>query len=138
MKRKLRLSEGGFTIVEIITGILVMTVFVIGMGIAVINLTYINDRAYDLVLINALVENKMESLRSAGFGTLEDETIDFSDDLPSSIGAPKSATYTISDQGDSEVGGSLKKVDFTISYTVGRTPQTATYTTYIAELGIGQ
>lgn len=131
-------QDEGFTIVEIITGILVMTIFVLGMGIAVTNLIYINDRAYDLVLLNGLVENKTESLRSQSFGALSDETVDFSDELPTTIGSPKSASYTILTVSDPALGTSTKQVDFKIDYTVGRAPQTLTYSFLISELGIGQ
>lgn len=131
-------NQSGFTIVEIVTGIIVMTIFVGGIGITVNNLTYINDRSYDQVLLNGLVENKAESLRSASFNALENGTFDFSDELPSSIGTPKSATYTVEDNPDTETANTLKDVTFTITYTVGRSSETVNYTTSIGELGVAQ
>ena len=125
--------EDGFTIVEILIGLGVATVFIFGIVVLVTTLNKINDRARDLALTNSLVENKIESLRSADFVALSDGTVDFTDELPASLDKPGTAEYTISSESPS-----LKKVDVIVTYDESETDRTLTYTTYIGELGVGQ
>lgn len=123
----------GFTVVEIIIGLAVTATFVLSLTIAITNLTEINDRARDLVLVNGLAENKVESLRSKGFNGVGYGTVDFTDELPSTVESPKSAQYVVSD-----VATAVKQIEINISYTSGGQPQNVNYTTYVGEFGVGQ
>ncbi|HEU5187581.1 MAG TPA: hypothetical protein VFT87_03695, partial [Candidatus Saccharimonadales bacterium] len=93
----------------------------------------LNDRARDRAAINALVENKVESLRSISFVGLADGTTDFTNELPASVGAPRSATYTIS-----SANTALKQVDVVVTFSDHGESRTMSYKTYIGELGVGQ
>lgn len=93
----------------------------------------LNDRARDRASVNALVENKVEGLRSISFVGLTDGTTDFTSELPASIGAPRSAVYTVS-----SVSPALKQVDVVVTYNDHGQTRTTTYRTYIGELGVGQ
>lgn len=128
-------KASGVTIVELIvaTTLIAISVPVIAGMIAV--MTQLNDRAYDMTVINALAENKVESLRSKGFSGITNGTVDFTAELPATIGTPRSASYTVS---DSSLGPSVKNIDINVSYNdYGTTRQTA-YRTYLGELGVGQ
>ena len=130
---RIQKNQGGFTIVEIIVGLTVATIFTFGIVILITTLITINDKARDLSLSNGLAENKIESLRSADFVSLEDGTYDFSDELPQTIGKTGNATYQIS-----SVNSALKQIYLTIEYDEKGITRTLEYRTYIGELGVGQ
>lgn len=126
-------KENGFTIVELIVTIVIMGVIIPAVALALTNLTVVDYQARDLVLANMVAQNKVETLRSAGFNSLINGTQSFTAQLPNTMGSPKSASYTISSpQSD------VKQVDVTISYTEYKKAKNVTYRTYISELGVGQ
>lgn len=126
-------KQTGFTIVELIVSIVLIAASVPVMTGLVNLLGSLNDRSRDMASIHALTEHKSEALRSAGFSSLSNGTTAFTDELPQSVGLPRSATYTIS-----SVSASLKQVDFAVSYNDHGTTRNLTYRTYIGELGVGQ
>ena len=126
-------SQAGFTIVELLITIILLALAVPVLGSLVSMLSGVNDRARDLALIHALAENKIESLRSAGFGNLALGTTSFTSELPSSIATPRSAQYVVT-----SVSTPLKQVQITISYNDHGQTRTLNYRTYIGELGVGQ
>lgn len=122
-------SEAGITLVELIVAIVLL-----GLAIPLIvglmtSLTQINDRAHDTSLLNAIAENKVESLRSKGFNGVTNGTFTFTNELPTSIPLPRTASYTVSN-----VSASLKSIEVTISYGTRQIQ----YKTYLGELGVGQ
>lgn len=126
-------KDKGFTIVEIIVAI---TIGAITIGSAFLILTsqlHLSQRARDLTVVNAYVENKVESLRSLGFLGLSDGSTNVSSELPSELSSPRSGTVQIS-----SFSSSIKKVDVTVNYNDQGTNRTYSYTTYIGELGVGQ
>lgn len=123
----------GFTITELLVTIAVFAILVPVFAGIVGMLDGLNDRARDLANINALVENKVESLRSISFVGISNGTTDFTAELPATISTPRSAQYTIS-----SVTTALKQVDLTVTYNDRGTARTLTYKTYIGELGVGQ
>ena len=123
----------GFTIVEIIVGIAVTGLFISSLTVAFTSLTTLNDQGRDLVSVNGIAEAKIESLRSANFVALTDGTVDFTDELPTSLGNAKSGTYTVA-----TVNDSLKQVTVEITYSQYDKQRTNHYSTYIGELGIAQ
>ena len=110
-----------------------MGIFVLGLTVMLTNLTGLNDRARDLVQANGFAENQVEALRSANYVALTDGTVDISDELPNSLGLPRSAQYTIS-----TLQTGLKQVEVYIEYTVFDTVERLTYTSNIGELGVAQ
>lgn len=126
-------TQSGFTIIELLVAIAVVGILVPTLAGFVNTLNRLNDRARDMSIINSLAENKIEGLRSAGFSSLSNGTTTFTSELPTTIGSPKSATYTITSPSTS-----LKQADITISYNDHGSTQTLTFRTYIGELGVAQ
>lgn len=126
-------TEQGFTIIELLITIAVVGILVPTLAGFVNTLNRFNDRARDLTLVNALAENKVESLRSLGFSGVASGTTSFASELPITLGNPKTATYTVTTPNTG-----MKQVDITISFNDHGTTQTVKYRTYIGELGVGQ
>lgn len=126
-------SQDGFTIVELIMAIVIGAIFVVTVTNLTISNDHIGHRSRDVSVVNSFAENKVESLRSAGYLSLSNGTTDITSELPSELKPPRSASMVISNSTTS-----VKKVDLTISYNeIGR-PQTYSYTTLVGELGVGQ
>lgn len=126
-------TEKGFTIIELLVAIAVVGILVPTLSGFVNTLNRLNDRARDLAIVNSLAENKVEGLRSMGFTALNDGTTTFTNELPPTIGSPKSASYVVSSP-----NSSTRQVDLSISYNDHGTTQTLTYRTYVGEVGVGQ
>lgn len=130
---KTRLGSGGFTIIELLITIAVVGIILPTMMAFVNELNRLNDRTKDLALINSMAENKVESLRSAGYSGVPEGTVDFTNELPESIAGPKSAEYIASTPNPG-----IRQVDMTIQYNDHGFNQTIRYKTLIGELGVGQ
>lgn len=126
-------KNAGFTIVELIVAISVFAILVPAVAAFLNLLGTINDRARDIAVINALVENKVETLRSLSFVGVNTGTTDFTDDLPDAIAPPRSATYEVS-----AVSSTLKEINISVSYNDHGETRTLTYKTYLGELGVAQ
>jgi prepilin-type N-terminal cleavage/methylation domain-containing protein len=126
-------AENGFTIIELLIAIAVVAILVPTLIGFVTTLNRFNDRARDMAIVNALVENKVESLRSIGFSGITDGTTSFSSELPTTIGTPRTATYTVTTPNPG-----IRQVDISVSYDDHGIQQATTYRTYIGELGVGQ
>ena len=123
----------GFTIVELIIGTIVGAIIVGGVSLIVVNQVHLSQRSRDLVIANAYVEHKVESLRSIGFLGLTDGSSDITTELPTELNPPRSATLQIS-----SLSEAIKKVDISLTYNDQGVPRTYSYTTYVGELGVGQ
>jgi prepilin-type N-terminal cleavage/methylation domain-containing protein len=125
--------EDGFTVIELLVTIAVVGILVPTLAGFINTLNRLNDRARDMSIINSLAENKVEGLRSVGFGGLNTGTTTFTGELPATIGTPRSATYTISSP-----NSAIKQVDVNVTYNDHGTSRTLSYRTYVGELGVGQ
>jgi type II secretory pathway pseudopilin PulG len=123
----------GFTIVELVITIVIAGFIIPAVAIAITNLSVINKISRDKALANMLVQNKIETLRSAGYNALSNGTTSFASELPNTISSPKSASYTIS----SPATG-IKQIDVNVSFTEYNVTKNLTFRTYISELGVGQ
>lgn len=123
----------GFTVVEVMIGIGLFAVIVPSIILAIVSLNQLNDRAADLTYANVLAENKIESLRSAGFNSLNNGTYDFTSDLSSTFTKPRQANYVISTP---ETG--LKEIEVNINYTQQGILRQLRYKSMISELGVAQ
>lgn len=128
-----KLRSAGFTITEVLIALALFAIVVPLFTVAITNLTAINNRARDLVLANIVAQNKIEILRSAGYNSISDGTVDFTSDLPSTLAEPKSASYEVTSP---SLG--IKAVTVTISYKDYKSTNTIEYETIISELGVGQ
>jgi len=131
-------SQRGFTLLEVVVTITVAGFIILGLGVMVTNLYVISDRSRDLILANSTAENKYENLRSSTYLGLSDGTYDFTNELPASLGQPRTATYTVADSTLTNVGSAVKEIDMTIIYNDRGSPRTLEYTGYVGELGVGQ
>lgn len=126
-------NQQGFTITELLITIVVFAILVPVFGGLISTIGSLNDQARDRATIHALVENKVESLRSISFTGLSDGTVDFTNELPESITAPRSATYVVT-----AVNPALKRIDVVVTYTDKGGPSSLEYRTFVGELGVGQ
>lgn len=129
----IRRRPEGFTIVELIVGVVVGSLIVGGVSLIIANQVHLAQRGRDLVITNAFVERKVESLRSIGFLGLSNGITDITNELPNELNPPKSAHQQIS-----TFSTAVKKVDISVTYNDQGASRTYTYTTYIGELGVGQ
>jgi prepilin-type N-terminal cleavage/methylation domain-containing protein len=130
---KAKSPQKGFTVVELLVTVVVAGVIIPAVAMALTNLSVVNKLARDQALANLLVQNKVETLRSAGFNSLNNGTTSFSTELPNTFGSPKSASYSISTP---QTG--LKQIDVSISFTEYNSTKNSAYRTYVSELGVGQ
>jgi prepilin-type N-terminal cleavage/methylation domain-containing protein len=126
-------TEQGFTIIELLVTIAVVGIMVPTLAGFVNTLNRFNDRARDLTLVNSLAENKIEGLRSIGYSGISNGTTSFVSELPTSLGSPRTATYTVTTPNTG-----IKQVDLTITFNDHGSTQSVKYRTYIGELGVGQ
>ena len=126
-------SQSGFTIIEMLVTIILFAILVPTIVGFINTISSLNDRAKDTAVVNSLVENKIESLRSAGFRTIDTGSTDFSTELPSILSNPKSASYNVT-----EISPSVKQIDITVNHTTAGGLNTLTYRTYVGEIGVGQ
>lgn len=126
-------DELGFTLVEVIISIMAVALFIFAFNTIYTTQIYINQRGRDTSVVNSFVETKIESLRSKGFLGLSNGETDISNELPSELGTPRSASLNIS-----EVNSATKKIVINVNYTQQGQDQNISYTSYIGELGVGQ
>lgn len=130
MKKK---NEDGFTLLELIVAMTIGVVLIAAIGQTIVYQAQLNNQARNTALSSSFAENRLEALRSAGYTSLTNGTIDISSELPTDLTPTKSAEQTITDQ-----SSGLKKVEITVTYNNKGVPKTSTYTTFIGELGVGQ
>ena len=134
-----KINHDGFTIIELLVAILLFAILVPTLITFLTSIDSLNKRANDLALVNSTLENKVEALRSQGYNavTIEPDgsprVVDFTDELPDRLSAPKSASYTVSQS----VQG-LKQIDVAITYHSINGPQDVELRTYLGEIGVGQ
>jgi prepilin-type N-terminal cleavage/methylation domain-containing protein len=126
-------TNKGFTIVELMITVVVAGFIIPAVAVAITNLAIVNKVARDQALANMIVQNKVETLRSAGFNSVNNGTTSFVAELPSVMGSPKSASYTVSTP---QTG--IKLIRVSLSYTEYHRTKNLAYKTYISELGVGQ
>ena len=127
-------KEAGFTIVELVVTIVVTGLVVLAVTSLFITISGTQRSTRFLGTATRAGEAEIESLRNNYYGSLEpDSTIDFTDDLPSTLPAPRSATAAIS-----EPSPAMKRVDITITYRDGGRDKTVQLSSILGQLGIGQ
>lgn len=125
--------EAGFTVVEIMIGIALFGLIMPTIIMGVVNVGRLNDRAADLIKANIVAEEKLESLRNAGFNSLNQGTYDFTSELDPTFSKPRNAEYVVVD----ETPG-VKSVQVNITYNVYGSPKNLSFKSIISELGVSQ
>lgn len=133
MNKKPKINDLGFTIVELVVTIVVGGIFAISVSNLVSENSHLSQRSRDIVTVNSFVEGKVEELRSIGYSGLSNGTTTVTNQLPSELDSPKSATVVIT----TPTNG-LKKADISVTYNDQGVNTNYSYTTYIGELGVGQ
>ncbi len=133
MYRKRSIKDEGFTVVELIVTIVVCAILVIAVNSVVVSHVFIVQKGRDAAISNAFSEAKIESLRSGGYLSLNNGTVNITSELPDELSAPRSANLAISDHSPG-----MKQINLVITYNEQGTARTSTYQTLIGELGAGQ
>ena len=123
----------GFTVVEVLLAIAIFAIVVPVIVLATVTLVQINQNAINLSFANIIAENKIESLRSAGYNSIAIGTTDFASELPASFGSTKTATYTVT-----QATTAVKDITVTITYKALTKTVTLNFKTFVSELGVGQ
>lgn len=127
-------EEGrGFTVIEVLIGIGLFGLIMPSIIVAVVMVGRLNDRAADLTRANVIAEKKFDQLRSAGYNSMNNGTVDFSAELDASFSPPRSATYTIA----TPTAG-IKTVTVAIQYTDGSSTRNLSFKSQVSELGVAQ
>jgi prepilin-type N-terminal cleavage/methylation domain-containing protein len=132
--------QSGFTIVELIVTILLIGVLLPTIVTFLNAITNMNGRASTISTVNAYVENRIESFRSAGYKSVPITTGDVNftgtEALPANLPQPHSATYNVALL--DPANPTLKKITITVNFRSFDSTETRTYITYLGELGVGQ
>lgn len=126
-------KQDGYMIVELIVTLIVGAILVGSLHTIVLSHGFLAQRSRDLLVANAFAEQKIESLRSAGYLGLAIGTTNITSQLPAELGKPRSGTVIISTQATA-----IKKVRIVLTYNEQGKSRTYAYTTYVGELGVGQ
>lgn len=126
-------SENGFTLVELLVSILVAAILISSTSVAITNNSKLAQKGRDVTVANSFAENKIESLRSAGYLAVPIGTSNVTNELPSELKEPRSASLDVTQDSIS-----TKKAELTITYNDQGQSRTYIYTTLIGELGVGQ
>lgn len=127
-------NEDGFTLVELIVAIVIISLMAIGVTSLYIAIEKTQRKTRLLETATRAGEKKIEELRNNHYNSLENDTIiDFTDELPTALPEPRSGTVDVS-----EPTPGIKRVDVTISYKDGRTNRDVELSSLIGVLGIGQ
>lgn len=126
-------KQFGFTVIEIMIGIGLFGIIMPSIIWAVVGVSQLSDRAADLTRANIIAEQKFEELRSAGFNSLSNGTVDFTTELDASFTEPRSASYTIATP---EAG--IKTIVVAIQYTDSGVSRDLSFTSLVSELGVSQ
>ncbi len=127
------LKQQGFTVVEVMMSIGIFGLIMPSIILGVVGVARLNDRAADLTRANIIAEQKLEVLRSQGFNTLNNGTIDFTDELNLSFTEPRSATYTVT-----TLSPGVKQIDLNIQYTDAGVNRELDFRSIQTELGVAQ
>lgn len=127
-------KQSGFTVVEVTVTIVLLGFVVIGITELNLSIQRIQEKTSWLQTASRAAQTEIEALRNDNYNSLTDgQVITFTDQLPSKLPAPRSATARIS-----EPQSGLKKVDITVSYSDHGTTRDVKVTSLIGVIGISQ
>lgn len=124
----------GFSLVELVVAIAVIGLLVVGVTSLYITIESTQRKTRLLETATRAGERKIEELRNNHYNTLEaNSTIDFSDELPSTLPEPREATVTVT-----EPTAGIKRVNVLITYNDGSRDKEVELSSLIGVIGIGQ
>lgn len=128
-------NQAGFSIVEIVVGLVVIGIVIISITDIFIATAAMQRQNRNLSLATRAGEQKIESLRNKHYNTLANSPpdINFTSELPDQLGSPRSAIVTVSEP---EAG--IKRLDVIITYKEGSRSKTIRLSTLIGNIGISQ
>ncbi len=127
-------KEEGFSLVELVVAIAVIGLLVVGVTSLFITIESTQRKTRLLETATRAGEKKIEELRNNHYNTLEtDSVITFTDELPDTLPAPRTATVAVS-----EPTPGIKRVDVNIAYKDGRVDKEVALSSLIGVIGIGQ
>lgn len=134
-KKIIHSNQAGFSIVEIVVGLVLIGIVIISITDIFIATAAIQRQNRNLSLASRAGEQKIESLRNNHYNTLVNSPpdIDFTSELPTELGEPRSAIVTISEP---EQG--IKRLDIVITYKEGSRDKTIRFSSLIGNIGISQ
>ena len=113
-------KEGGFTLLEVLTAIVILTVALLGMAALVVGIIHGNAYSNDLTTATTLAQDKMEAVRGLGYseiGAIGDE-----EDENPVTGYPQFRRVTSIEGVGSSPHFGLKAVTVTVSWDSERQP----------------
>lgn len=133
-------SEHGFTVVELLITLLIITTVFGSFVITFTTIQSINKKSLDISAANVTAFAKLQDYENINFldlpstvtGDLE-EVEDFSDDLPQSLRSPRVGKVYINGMSDS-----LKHIVVDISFGAGADQRTIQYASFINRNGLGR
>jgi len=126
--------EGGFTLVELLVTIVVLSIIITSLGglFYLTQITEVQSQHYDVAV--RATRTEIEDLRNDGYDSLTPGTnINFTSSLPSDLPSGATGTVVVSQP----IPG-LIRVDVTVAYTDYGKSQTVTLSSSIGVIGIGQ
>lgn len=126
--------EQGFTLVEMLITIVIMGLAVIVISSLYYHMKEIQLESTHLDLATRAAQTEIEILRNNSYNSLTPgDNIDFTSSLPTGLPHDKKGTVVVS-----QPTADLRRVDVTVSYTDGSTPQNVELSSTIGVIGIGK
>lgn len=127
-------KQSGFTVVEIIITIVFLGFVVLGITQLYLSIQRVQEKTAWLQVASHAAQTEIESLRNDNYNSMTaGQTIVFTNQLPSSLPAPRTGTVFVS-----EPDAGLKKVDVTVTYTDHGKVRTVKVSSLIGVIGISQ
>lgn len=131
MKRR---GEEGFTLVELITAVVVLGIIGTSITALFLNIQQIQISTNYLESATRAAQREIESLRNSNYNNLTPgSTITFTDQLPDDLPSGKTGTVVVS-----EPSPGVRRVDVTVTYTHEDTPRKVEMSSLIGVIGITQ
>lgn len=130
----MKANASGFSLIELIVAMTVFGLMAIGIINLFIGIDAMQRRAQRIETATRAAESEIESLRNNHYNSLESgTTLDFSDELPESLPAPRTGEVVIT-----EPTPGLKKLEVTVTYNQQPQGKSITLTGLIGSIGIAQ
>lgn len=133
-------SQSGFTFPEVLVTVIIVAIGTLSVMGVFISVNKLNSQSKHLAAATQAAQKKVESYRNAGFSSLPaaGTTVDFTSDLPSTLGSSRQALAKFTDKSSASAPNSLRQVTIEITYSDGKASKRVDLTTYIAKRGINR